>query len=129
MTEAVEKRDIDAIDWENLAIEIECLSDSLKTHLEIQIQKLIEYVLIIRCCPESNKINHCKSKAVSQQCQIKRILRRNPSLNEFIEQEYSEIFDNAIALSQYLFEVPENSFIKLSNILNLEFSNQGEHYL
>ena len=121
MSEAVEKRDVNAIDWENLAIEIECLSDTLKTQLENQLQQLIEYVLIIRYCPESNRINYCKSKAISQQCQIKRILRRNHSLNEFIEQEYFEIFEAAIASSIYLFEVPNDSFIELSEILNLKF--------
>lgn len=121
MSEAVEKRDVNAIDWENLAIEVECLSDSLKTQLENHLQQLIEYVLIIRYCPKLDKINYCKSRAVSQQHQIKRILRRNPSLNKFVEQEYSEVFEDAIACSRFLFEVPEDSFIQLSEILKLNF--------
>ena len=124
MTIAVEKRDVNALDWENLATEIECMGDSLKTQLETRVMKLIEYVLTIRYCPESNKINYYKSRAVSQQYLIKRILQRNPSLNEFIEREYPEIFDTAIVILRYLFEVPEDSFIELSEILSFKFSNQ-----
>ena len=121
MSTAVERQDVDSIDWGNLAVEIECMGDSLKAQLEARVQKLVEHILIIRYCPKLEKANYHKSQATSQQYLIRRILKRNPSLNEFIEREYPEIFNAAIAMTEYLFEVPKNSFIELPEILNLKF--------
>ena len=52
---------------------------------------------------------------------IKRILKRNPSLKNYLKTEYSDIYQDAIATMSFDFDIPEDSFIEIEQIMEKDY--------
>jgi hypothetical protein len=52
---------------------------------------------------------------------INRILKKNPSLKNYLEQEYEDIFQDTQETMKLLFEIPEDSFIELEKIMQNDY--------
>ncbi len=46
---------------------------------------------------------------------LKRILKKNPSLNNYLKAEYWHIYQDAIATMSFDFDIPQDSFSRSKN--------------
>jgi Domain of unknown function DUF29 len=112
---AILNRDFERMDWDNLLDEIDDMGKSEKRSLESYLQRLIEHILKLRYWESEKERNfrHWQSEVINFRNLIKRLLRRNPSFNRYMEDVYQELFQDAIALLEVEFEIPKNSFVEL----------------
>ena len=52
---------------------------------------------------------------------IKRILKKNPSLNNYLKTEYSDIYQDAIATMSFDFDIPEDNFVEVEQIMESNY--------
>jgi len=53
-------------------------------------------------------------------------LKKNPSLNNYLVEEYSDIFQDAVTVVSCDFDVPEGSFIQLQQIMSEDYSGKPD---
>lgn len=52
---------------------------------------------------------------------IKPILKKNPSLNNYFEAEYSDIYQEAIAIMTCDFDIPQDNFVEIKEIMDKNY--------
>ncbi len=116
---ALKTKDFTAMDWDNLIEEIEDMGKSQKNALESYLQRLIEHLLKLRYWTQEKE--RCergwRSEVVNFRNRIKRILKKNPSLNNHLIEQYQEIYQDAIATMSQQFDIPVDETIKLEKAL------------
>jgi len=120
---AIKNRDFENMDWDNLLDEIDDMGKSEKRSLESYLQRLIEHILKLRYW-ESEKERNSKrwqSEIINFRNLIKRLLKRNPSFNRYMDNVYQELFQDAIARLKIEFEIPSDSFVELEAILKDDY--------
>ncbi|MFM2312121.1 MAG: hypothetical protein RLZZ04_1397 [Cyanobacteriota bacterium] len=112
---AILNRDFEHMDWDNLLDEIDDMGKSEKRSLESYLQRLIEHILKLSYWESEKERNfrHWQSEVINFRNLIKRLLKRNPSFNRYMEDVYQELFQDAIALLEVEFEIPQDSFVEL----------------
>jgi len=99
----LQRRDLGALDWENLIEEVMDLSRRDKRKLASLLTRLIEHLLKIaywRSERERNE-NHWKGEIVNFRIQIRRLLKDSPSLSPYLDEIFLEVYgDAAEILSQ-----------------------------
>lgn len=112
---AILNRDFEHMDWDNLLDEIDDMGKSEKRSLESYLQRLIEHVLKLSYweSEKAQNFRHLQSEVINFRNLIKRLLKRNPSFNRYMEDVYQELFQDAIALLEVEFEIPQDSFVEL----------------
>ncbi len=120
---AIKKRDFENMDWENLLEEIEDMGKSEKRSLDSYMQRLIEHILKLKYWySEVDKCrNGWKSEVSNSRNRIKRILKKNPSLKSYLEREYKDIYLDAVKNMAFNFDIPEDNFVQLEQIINEEY--------
>jgi predicted unusual protein kinase regulating ubiquinone biosynthesis (AarF/ABC1/UbiB family) len=120
---AIQNRDFKNMDWDNLLDEIDDMGKSEKRSLESYLQRLIEHILKLRYwdLEKERNFKHWKSEVVNFRNLIKRLLKRNPSFNQYMKDVYQELFQDAIAKSKVEFEIPSNSFVELEIIMSDDY--------
>ena len=117
---ALRNKNLEEIDWNNLAEEIEDMGRSEKRALDSYIQRLIEHLMKLHLWAE--EIDRCekgwKAEIKNFRNQAKRIIRKNPSLKNYAIQEYAENFKLAKDRMNGYFEVPDNFAISISKALD-----------
>lgn len=119
----IKNKDFEAVDWDNLIEEIEDMSKSEKRSLDSYTQRLIEHIL---------KLNHwhtekerCsrgwKKEVTNFRNRIYRILKKNPSLKNYLQSEYKDIYSDAVEYMKYDFDIPSDSFVRLETILQQDY--------
>lgn len=119
----IQNRDFENMDWDNLLDEIDDMGKSEKRSLESYLQRLIEHILKLRYWESEKEKNfrHWQSEVINFRNLIKRLLKRNPSFNRYMENVYQELFQDAIARLKVEFEIPANSFVELEAILKDDY--------
>lgn len=123
ITLSLRNRDINAMDWENLIEEIEDMGASQKRALDTYLQRLIEHILKLKYW-ESEK-ERCRNgwmkEVTNFRNQINRTLKKNPSLKNYLKDEYQDIFADAVKVMKYDFNIPEGDFIILDLMMAEDF--------
>ena len=111
------------MDWENLIEEIEDMGASQKRALDTYLQRLIEHILKLKYW-ESEK-ERCRNgwmkEVTNFRNQINRTLKKNPSLKNYLKDEYQDIFADAVKVMKYDFNIPEGDFIILDLMMAVDF--------
>lgn len=116
---AIQNRDFENMDWDNLLDEIDDMGKSEKRSLESYLQRLIEHILKLQYWESEKERNfkHWQSEVVNFRNLIKRLLKRNPSFKRYMEDVYQDLFQDAISARKIEFDIPTDSFIELTKIM------------
>ncbi len=117
--EAIQNRDFENIDWDNLLDEIDDMGKSEKRALDSYMQRLIEHILKLKYwhAEKERCRNGWMREVTNFRNRIKRILKKNPSLNNYLKTEYSDIYQDAIATMSFDFDIPEDNFVTVEQIM------------
>ena len=119
----IRNRDIETMDWDNLLDEIDDIGKSEKRSLDSYLQRLIEHILKLKYWDEERE--RCQKgwtrEVVNFRIRINRILRKNPSLKNYLTEEYRDIFDDAAKVVQLDFALPDNNFIHFQQIMKEDY--------
>lgn len=116
---AIQNQDFKNMDWDNLLDEIDDMGKSEKRALESYLEQLIAYVLKLRYweSQKNNNHKHWKVEVINFRSRISRLLKRNPSFNRYMTEVYPGIFADAVKSWQVEFDIPNDSYIELEQIL------------
>ena len=121
--EAIQNRDFENMDWDNLLDEIDDMGKSEKRSLDSYMQRLIEHILKLKFW--NLEVERCRKKwqqeVVNFRNRIKRILKKNPSLNNYLKSEYFDIYQDAIATMVFDFAIPEDNFVEIEQIMQDDY--------
>ena len=132
--EAIQNRDFANMDWDNLLDEIDDMGKSEKRALDSYMQRLIEHILKLkywRATPRRRKAQgNARDEAEVERCRkgwqqevvnfrnrINRILKKNPSLQNYLKSEYRDIYQDAIATMSFDFEIPDDDLVEVEQIM------------
>ena len=90
-TEALQRRDLEVLDWENVAEEIESLGNEQRNAWVSLCGRVIQHMLQIENCERDEDLEHWQAEIQLWRMQMADRLRDNPSLTG----SYREIFDRA----------------------------------
>ena len=120
---AIQNRNIDAMDWDNLLDEIEDMGASQKRALDSYMQRLIEHILKLKYW--HSEVERCRNgwmqEVTNFRNRINRILKKNPSLKNYLAAEYSDIYQDAVKVMKFQFEIPNDNFVPLDKIMEENF--------
>ena len=120
---ALREKNITAMDFSNLIDEIEDMGASQKRALESYTQRLIEHILKLKYWHKEQE--RCqrgwRSEVKNFRKQIKRILKRNPSLSNHLEQVYPELFQDAVEVMEELFSIPNQEHFDVDWLLSDDY--------
>ncbi|MGL5074378.1 MAG: DUF29 domain-containing protein [Waterburya sp.] len=119
----IQNRDIDAMDWDNLLDEIDDMGASQKRALDSYMQRLIEHILKLKYW--HSEVDRCRNswmvEVTNFRSRINRMLKKNPSLKNYLGTEYDDIFRDAIKAMKIQFAMPEDNFIQLHLIMEDDY--------
>lgn len=119
----IQNRDFDEMDWESLFDEIDDMGASQKRALDSYLQRLIEHILKLKYW--QSEVARCRNGWMAEvsnfRSRINRILKKNPSLKNYLASEYSDIYQDATKAMKLLFEMPENNFVDLETIMQDDY--------
>ena len=135
---ALRERKLNDLDYDNLIEEIEDMGKSEKRSLESYLERLIEHILKLqywRATPRRRKAQgnardeaeydrnykHWQAEATNFRNQIDRLLKRSPSLRNYMSEVYLELYENAIESRSKIFDIPEHKPLPLEKILDKNF--------
>ncbi|MEM8830996.1 MAG: DUF29 domain-containing protein [Cyanobacteria bacterium P01_G01_bin.19] len=121
--EAIQNRDFENMDWDNLLDEIDDMGKSEKRSLDSYMQRLIEHILKLKYWDVERErcAKGWMQEVTNFRNRIKRILKKNPSLRNYLKAEYIDIYQDAIATMSFDFDIPENSFVKIEEIMDKDY--------
>lgn len=121
--EAIQNRDFENMDWDNLLDEIDDMGRSEKRSLDSYMQRLIEHILKLKYW--DSEVAKCRKgwqqEVVNFRNRINRILKKNPSLKNYLKSEYFDIYQDAIATMVFDFEIPEDGFVEVEQIMKDDY--------
>lgn len=119
---AIEDRDLDAMDWDNLLAEIEDMGASQKRALRSYTKRLVEHILKLQYWQEEKRnFNHWKAEVVNFRDEISQILKDSPSLKNYLRENYRDWFDSSVRSKNKEFVIPTDCFVELDKILEKDF--------
>jgi hypothetical protein len=120
---AIQNRDFENMDWDNLLDEIDDMGASHKRALESYLQRLVEHILKLRYWESEYDRNyrHWRAEVNNFRNRIKRILKKNPSLKNYLAEEYTGIFDDAVQNMSFEFDIADGCFIPIEKILEKDY--------
>jgi hypothetical protein len=121
--EIIKNRDVKNMDWENLLEEIEDMGASQKRSLDSYMQRLIEHILKLKYWHSELDRNEkgWRSEVVNFRNRINRLLKKNPSLKNYLVSEYLDNYQDAIAAMSEKFDIPSDSMISVNEIMNKDY--------
>jgi hypothetical protein len=120
---AIQNRDFENMDWDNLFDEIDDMGKSEKRSLESYLERLIAHVLKLQYWEAEKERNykHWKVEIINFRRRIKRLIKQNPSFKPLLTQMYPEVFQDVIDAWKVEFDIPDNSYIELEQILKEDY--------
>ena len=86
-------------------------------------QRLIEHILKLKYW--ESEIERCRNGWMAEvtnfRSRINRILKKNPSLKNYLALEYTDIYQDAIKAMKLLFKIPQNESIELEQIMEDDY--------
>jgi len=120
---AIQNRDIEAMDWDNLLDEIDDMGKSEKRSLESYLELLIAHILKLKYWELEKKRNykHWKVEVRNFRNRILRLLKRSPSLEKYLQEIYPEILEETIDTWQIEFDIPQDTSVTLEEIMREDY--------
>jgi hypothetical protein len=120
---AIQNRDFENMDWDNLFDEIDDMGKSEKRSLESYLERLIAHVLKLQYWEAEKEQNykHWKVEIINFRRRIKRLIKQNPSFKPLLTQMYPEVFQDVIDAWKIEFDIPDNSYIELEQMLKEDY--------
>ncbi len=119
----IQNRDLDGMDWDNLLDEIDDMGASQKRALDSYMQRLIEHILKLKYW--QSEVDRCRNgwmvEITNFRSRINRILKKNPSLKNYLGSEYNDIYQDATKAMKLLFKMPEDNFVELHLIMQDDY--------
>ena len=119
----IQNRDFQDMDWESLLDEIEDMGASQKRALDSYMQRLIEHILKLKYW--QSEVTRCRNGWMAEvsnfRSRINRILKKNPSLKNYLAGEYNDLFYDATKAMKLLFEIPKDNFLDLQTIMQEDY--------
>lgn len=93
----IQQGSIESLDWNNLIEELQGLGNEQKNQLESRLQVLYEHLLKLAYWSQERDYNQrgWGATILEQRKQLKRLLKRNPSLVPYIQEVNQEIYEDA----------------------------------
>lgn len=93
----IRNQDLKSLDWENLLVELEDLGNEQKHQLENRLIVLFEHLLKLTHWHQERDYNSrgWKGTIIEQRKQIKKLLKRNPSLKPYLSEIFIETYQDA----------------------------------
>lgn len=110
--EKLENKDFGCLDLENLVEEVFDLSQRDKNKLESLLIRLFEHLLKLtywRAEIERNR-GHWEGEIINFRLQIKRLLKRSPSLKPFVEEVLEDCYQDSRKIVSKRSQLPINTF-------------------
>jgi Domain of unknown function DUF29 len=101
-------RDLEHLDWDNLVEEIEALGISQKHEVESRLKTILVHILKRYYVPLPECFRGWQVTIRTQRNDLKRLLKKAPSLRNYLLAEFEEIYQEA--LSEVCEEYPETQF-------------------
>ena len=123
MKTKIQNRDFDDMDWESLVDEIDDMGASQKRALDSYMQRLIEHILKLKYW--QSEVARCRNGWMAEvsnfRSRINRILKKNPSLKNYLASEYSDIYQDAAKAMRLLFEMPIDDVLDLEQVMQDDY--------
>jgi Domain of unknown function DUF29 len=93
----IRNRELSYLDWENLLEELEGLGNEQKHQLESRLIVLFEHLLKLTYWHQERNFNSrgWKGTIIEQRKQLKKLLKRNPSLKPYLLEIFAEAYRDA----------------------------------
>ncbi|XHR85025.1 MAG: DUF29 domain-containing protein [Gloeotrichia echinulata GP01] len=93
----IRNRELNSLDWENLLEELEDLGNEQKHQLENRLLVLFEHLLKLTYWHQERNYNSrgWKGTIIEQRKQLKKLLKRNPSLKPYLLEVFAEAYQDA----------------------------------
>lgn len=103
--------------------EIDHATQQEQRSLESYLERLVENIIKLQYweLEKGRNYKYWQTVVFNSRNSIIRLLKRSPSLKRYIEQIYPEIYQNAVKIGNFDFYIPENTAIKLEEILDRSY--------
>ncbi len=120
---AIQNKDAEAMDWNNLLDEIDDMGKSEKRSLESYLELLVAHILKLQYweTEKGHNYKHWQVEVVNFRKRIQRLLKRSPSLKTYMEEVYPEIYQDVVDTWQIEFDIPKKTSISLKEILAKDY--------
>ena len=119
-TKLLKEKKFTQLDLENLIEEIESLGKSEKRAIKSNLIVVILHLLKWQYQPQKRS-NSWKSSIREHRRRIQELLTDSPSLNNYLETEYPDIYQDAIATMSFDFDIPEDNFVEVEQIMESNY--------
>ena len=121
--DAIKSRDVNNMDWENLLEELEDMGASQKRSLDSYVQRLVEHILKLKYwhSERKKKKKGWRSEVVNFRNRINRLLKKNPSLKNYLSSEYADNYQDAIAAMSEKFDISNDNMISVDEIMKQDY--------
>ena len=121
--DAITNRDFANMDWRNLVEEIDDMGKLQKRSLESYLELLVAHILKLQYWESERERNykHWKVEVVNFRNRINRLLKKNPSLKNYMAEVYADIFKDTVKAWKIEFHIPSDSFTELSKAMEEDY--------
>jgi len=120
---AIQNRNIENMDWDNLIEEINDMGASEKRALRSYTKRLIEHILKLQYWQGELEYNQrgWKKEVVNFREEIKSILKESPSLNSYLQQNYLDWYQKSVKAIREEFTIPDDNLVNLEKIMTDDY--------
>ncbi|MGF1542376.1 MAG: DUF29 domain-containing protein [Pleurocapsa sp.] len=120
---AIQNRQLENMDWDNLIEEINDMTASERRALRSYTKRLIEHILKLKYWNGKKEYNQrsWEKEVVNFREEIKSILEESPSLNNYLEQNYLDWYAKSVKAMEREFSIPTDNLVDLEVIMTDEY--------
>lgn len=120
---AIQNRDLENMDWDNLLEEIDDMGASEKRALRSYTKRLIEHILKLKYWDLEKEYNYkgWEKEVVNFREEIKSILKESPSLNNYQLENYVSWYQQSVKAMGREFNIPHDNLVSLETIMQDDY--------
>jgi Domain of unknown function DUF29 len=120
--ELLRNRTSNALDWDNLAGEIEDLASRYRDEIENRLIVVLAHLLKLAHLADPDPQRGWRVTIIEQRRRIARVISRNPSLRDYPAAVLAEAYDDArAAVAEYADDLPETCPWAISQLLDADY--------
>ncbi|MGV2829210.1 DUF29 domain-containing protein [Myxosarcina sp. GI1(2024)] len=120
---AIQNKQLENMDWENLIEEINDMTASERRALRSYTKRLIEHILKLKYWNSEKEYSRrsWEKEVVNFREEIKSILEESPSLNNYLEQNYLDWYAKSVKAMKREFSIPTDNLVDIETIMTDEY--------